>query len=98
MWPFKEKEKKPEEPSIDEVIEAIEVAAQEKVFARYPKGKDFDYMGLTCKVTKHVTYLRGLNIDYIRLEDREPHVECDYIDNSGNIKNVIFSVHELNRL
>jgi len=71
---------------------------EEKIFSAFPLGGDFDYMGVTCKVTQHRRYSRAhINTGFPSWPGHDAQVRCDYIDKIGVVHSITFDLNELER-
>lgn len=82
MWPFKSKPKPPPEKHWTEV-------GHDRLLATFDLGETFQYLGRTCVVTGYFKF------DGFWLC---PSLVCDYADEHGVIREIIFRVDEAERL
>jgi hypothetical protein len=92
IWPFGKKE-----PEIDKFL-ISQRALEEKIFNAYPLFSEFEYMGVTCRVTYHQHYIRGIRDPRFHLPGRSSKVYCTYVDKKGEIHDVSFRLEELEAL
>ena len=71
---------------------------QVEIFDKHPIGSEFQFMGITIRVTGHRSFEPGGKIRGFGPPPApmiHPEVECNYVDNRGIIQEICFTLREM---
>lgn len=82
----------------DDVAADIEYRELESnLFSLYPIGREFEYLGLKCRVTKHHPEIKVFSLPYsgVYVPGIDAYIACDYVDKNGVLHNIKFALSEI---
>lgn len=71
---------------------------QEEVFARFPIGKRFNFMGVDLIVTSHAYYEPGTSGEFHHRPEQLPEIKTIYVDKKGGFRVFTFEATEIEKL